>query len=128
MRHRDSHNFSIDALRTVCGARTYGRDAMGFGNPLLLGARRFAAGVDLSVRGVTLVVLSQRIVGAGPVRLEWLASAPLAREALAGAEIVDRAAIVAALRCVFGELPRASAAASLRCAMALPTSATLVAT
>ncbi|MEM5451814.1 pilus assembly protein PilM [Paraburkholderia guartelaensis] len=68
---------------------------MGFGNPLLLGARRFAAGVDLSARGVTLVVLSQRIVGAGPVRLEWLASAPLAREALAGAEIVDRAAIVA---------------------------------
>ncbi|WP_321949178.1 type IV pilus biogenesis protein PilM [Paraburkholderia sp. J10-1] len=101
---------------------------MGFGNPVLLGARRFAAGVDLGARGVTLVVLSQRIVGAGPVRLEWLASAPLAREAMAGADIVDRAAIVAALRSVFGELPRASAAASLRCAMAMPTSATLIAT
>jgi Tfp pilus assembly PilM family ATPase len=101
---------------------------MGFGNSLLLGARRYAAGVDLGARGVTLVVLSQRIVGAGPVRLEWLASAPLAREAMAGAEIGDRAAVVAALRSVFSELPRACAAASLRCAMALPTSATLVAT
>ena len=98
---------------------------MGFGNPVLLGARRFAAGVDLGARGVTLVVLSQRIVGAGPVRLEWLASAPLAREAMAGAEVVDRAAIVAALRSVFGELPRASAA--VRCAMAMPTSATHIA-
>ncbi|HEY4801782.1 MAG TPA: pilus assembly protein PilM [Paraburkholderia sp.] len=101
---------------------------MGFGNPVLLGARRFAAGVDLGARNVTLVVLSQRIVGAGPVRLEWLAGAPLAREVMAGVEIVDRAAVVEALRSVFGELPRACAAASMRCAMALPTSATLVAT
>ncbi|SDD87055.1 type IV pilus biogenesis protein PilM [Paraburkholderia lycopersici] len=101
---------------------------MGFGNPVLLGARRYAAGVDLGARGVSLVVLSQRIVGAGPVRLEWLASAPLAREAMAGAEIVDRAAVVEALRNVFSELPRACAAASLRCALALPASATLVAT
>ncbi|RAR55703.1 type IV pilus assembly PilM-like protein [Paraburkholderia unamae] len=101
---------------------------MGFGSSVLLGARRYAAGVDLGVRGLTLVVLSQRVVGAGPARLEWLASAPLAREALAGAEIVDRAAVVGALRSVFGELPRACAAASLRCAMALPASATLVAT
>ncbi|HTR09247.1 MAG TPA: pilus assembly protein PilM [Paraburkholderia sp.] len=101
---------------------------MGFGNPVLLGARRYAAGVDLGARGATLVVLSQRIVGAGPVRLEWLASAPLARGALAGAEIVDRAAFVGALHSVFGELPRACAAASLRCAMALPTSATHIAT
>lgn len=101
---------------------------MGYGNPVLLGARRYAAGVDFGARGVTLVVLSQRIAGAGPVRLEWLANAPLAREAMAGAEIVDRAAVVGALRSVFDELPRACAAASLRCAMALPTSATLVAT
>jgi Tfp pilus assembly PilM family ATPase len=101
---------------------------MGFGNPVLLGARRYAAGVDLGARGVTLVVLSRRIVGGGPVRLEWLASVPHVREAMAGADIVDRAAVVGALRGVFGELPRHCAAASLRCAMALPASATLVAT
>ncbi|WP_322106174.1 type IV pilus biogenesis protein PilM [Paraburkholderia sp. J41] len=101
---------------------------MEFASPMLLGARRYAAGLDLAARGVTLVVVSQRIVGAGPLRLEWLASAPLAREAMAAAEIVDRAAVVEALRGVFSELPRACAAASLRCAMALPTSATLVST
>ncbi|MFT0172470.1 type IV pilus biogenesis protein PilM [Paraburkholderia mimosarum] len=101
---------------------------MGFGNPVLLGTRRYAAGVDLGARHVSLAVVSQRIVGVGPVRLEWLASTPIAREAMAGLEIIDRAAVVEALRSVFGELPRASAAASMRCAMALPTSATLVAT
>jgi Tfp pilus assembly PilM family ATPase len=101
---------------------------MGFGSSVLLGARRYAAGVDLGARGITLVVLSQRIVGAGPVRLEWLASAPLAHEAMMGAEIVDRAAVVGALRDVFSELPRGCAGASLRCAMALPVSATHIAT
>lgn len=102
--------------------------AMEFSSPILLGARRYAAGLDLAARGVTLVVVSQRIIGAGPLRLEWLATAPLAREAMAAAEIVDRTAVVNALRGVFSELPRACAAASLRCAMALPTSATLVST
>ncbi|WP_322047150.1 pilus assembly protein PilM [Paraburkholderia sp. J67] len=96
-------------------------------NPLLLGARRYAAGVDVHARGVTLVVLSQRVFGGGPLRIEWLGRVPLAREALAGAEIVDRAALVAALQAAFGALPRACAEASLRCAMALPTGATLLA-
>jgi Tfp pilus assembly PilM family ATPase len=96
-------------------------------NPLLLGARRYAAGVDVHARGVTLVVLSQRIFGGGPLRIEWLGRVPLAREALAGAEIVDRAALVAALQAVFGAMPRACAEASLRCAMALPTGSTLMA-
>jgi Tfp pilus assembly PilM family ATPase len=101
---------------------------MGSGKPILLGARRFAAGVDVAPRGVTLTVLSRRLFGAGPVRIEWLASEPLAREAMAGADILDRPAVVEALRRLFGQLPRACAGASMRCAMALPTSATLVAT
>ncbi|MBN3858084.1 pilus assembly protein PilM [Paraburkholderia sp. Ac-20340] len=96
-------------------------------NPLLLGARRYAAGVDVHARGVTLVVLSQRVFGGGPLRIEWLGRVPLANEVLAGAEIVDRAALVAALQAAFGAMPRVCAEASLRCAMALPTGATLMA-
>lgn len=101
---------------------------MGLAKPMLLGARRFAAGIDVAAHGVTLVVLSRRLLGAAPVRVEWLASAPLPREAMAGAEIVGRAAVVESLRGVFGGLPRDCAGAAMRCAMALPTSATLVAT
>jgi Tfp pilus assembly PilM family ATPase len=101
---------------------------MGLVKPILLGARRFAAGIDVASRGVTLAVLSRRLFGATPVRVEWLASAPLPREAMAGVEIVDRAAVVESLRSLFGELPRECASAAMRCAMALPASATLVAT
>ncbi|MFX1673475.1 pilus assembly protein PilM [Paraburkholderia sp. A2WS-5] len=96
-------------------------------NPLLLGARRFAAGVDVGARGVTLVVLSQRVFGGGPLRIEWLGRAPLAREALSGAEIVNRQALAGALQEVFGALPSACAQATLRCSMALPAGATLLA-
>lgn len=96
-------------------------------NPLLLGARRFAAGVDVGARGVTLVVLSQRLFGGGPLRIEWLGRVPLAREALSGAEIVNRQALAGALQEVFGALPHACAQAALRCAMALPAGATLLA-
>lgn len=101
---------------------------MGLMKPVLLGARRFAAGIDVAARGVTLAVLSRRLFGSAPVRLECLASAPLPREAMAGVEIVDRAAVVEALRGVFGELPRQCVGVPMRCAMALPASATLVAT
>lgn len=97
-------------------------------NPLLLNARRHAAGVDVSARGITLVVLSEPLFGGGPLRIEWLARAPLGREVLSGAEIADRAGLAAALRELFGALPRACAQAGLRCAMALPTGATLLAT
>ncbi|HTH58728.1 MAG TPA: pilus assembly protein PilM [Paraburkholderia sp.] len=89
--------------------------------------RRFTAGVDVTAAGVTLVVLSRRARAAAPVRIEWLAHAPLPRDAMLGAEIVDRAALVAALRDVFGRLPRRCDAATLRCAMALPVGATVVA-
>jgi Tfp pilus assembly PilM family ATPase len=89
--------------------------------------RRFAAGADVTAGGVTLVVLSRRARAAAPVRIEWLAHAPLPRDAMLGAEVVDRAALVAALRDVFGQLPRGCDAATLRCAMALPTGATVAA-
>jgi Tfp pilus assembly PilM family ATPase len=89
--------------------------------------RRFAAGADVSAGGVTLVVLSRRVRAAAPVTIEWLAHAPLPGDAMLGAEIVDRAALVAALRDVFGRLPRGCDAATLRCAMALPVGATVVA-
>jgi Tfp pilus assembly PilM family ATPase len=101
---------------------------MGLVKPMLLGARRFAAGIDVTARGITLAVLSRRLFGGTPVRVEWLSSAPLPREAIAGAEIVNRTAVVESLRGLFGELPRECASAAMRCAMALPTSATLVAT
>jgi len=101
---------------------------MGLLKPMLLGARRFAAGVDVAARTVTLVVLSRRLLGTSPVRVDWLASVPVPPEATAGAAIVDRTVIVQALRDVFAQLPRDCAGASMRCAMALPTSATLVAT
>lgn len=89
--------------------------------------RRLAAGADVTADGVTLVVLSRRTRTAAPVKIEWLAHAPLPREAMLGAEIVDRAALVTALRDVFGRLPRGCDAATLRCAMALPCGATVVA-
>lgn len=101
---------------------------MGLVKPMLLGVRRFAAGIDVAPRGITLAVLSRRLFGAAPVRVEWLASTPLPRDAIAGAEIVDRPAVIESLRGLFGELPRECASAAMRCAMALPTSATLVAT
>jgi len=88
--------------------------------------RRFAAGADVSAGGVTLAVLSRGARAASPVRIEWLAHAPLPRDAMLGVQIVDRAALVAALRDVFSQLPRGCGAAMLRCAMALPASATVV--
>jgi Tfp pilus assembly PilM family ATPase len=99
---------------------------MAFGSSLLVKVRRFAAGIDLSPQAVRLVLLSQRVPVGGPVRVEYLATVPLAAGAMAGVEIVDRVAVVRALRDVFAELPRSCASGSLRCAMALPASATLM--
>jgi len=99
---------------------------MAFGSSLLVKVRRFAAGIDVSPQAVRLVVLSQRVPVGGPVRIEYLAAVPLAAGAMAGVEIVDRVAVIRALRDVFAELPRSCASSSLRCAMALPASATLM--
>ncbi|MCX4165752.1 MULTISPECIES: pilus assembly protein PilM [Paraburkholderia] len=101
---------------------------MAFRNSLLLPARRFAAGIDVGSLSLRLVVLSSRSRRDGVVRLEHVAIAPLTAGAMAGAEIVDRAAVARALRDLFSGLPSVCTAATLRCAMGLPASATLMAT
>jgi Tfp pilus assembly PilM family ATPase len=60
------------------------------------------------------------------VRIEYLATVPLAASAMAGIEIVERGAVSRALRDVFAGLPRVCANRTLRCAMALPGAATLM--
>ncbi len=100
---------------------------MVFRTSLLLAMRRFAAGIDVSPQAVRLVVLSRRLRGDGPVRLDCVASVPLRAGVMAGAEIVDRPAVALALCELFECLPTERLACSLRCAMAIPASATLTA-
>jgi Tfp pilus assembly PilM family ATPase len=88
--------------------------------------RRFAAGIDLGPQAARLVVLSQRARGGDAVRIEFVATVPLGASAMAGIEIVDRGSVSRALRDVFADLPRACINRTLRCAMALPGSATLM--
>lgn len=95
-------------------------------NSLLMAVRRFAAGIDVGPQAARLVVLSRRTRGVDAVRLEYVAAEPLAAGAMAGIEIVDRGAVSRALRNLFAGLPRACANRTLRCAMALPGSATLM--
>ncbi|HEY3598982.1 MAG TPA: pilus assembly protein PilM [Paraburkholderia sp.] len=100
---------------------------MVFRTSLVRAVRRFAAGIDISPQAVRLVVLSRRLRGDGPVRIECIASVPLRAGAMAGAEIVDRAAVAQAMCELFECLPTEHLAPSLRCAMAIPASATLTA-
>lgn len=93
---------------------------------LLMTVRRFAAGIDVGPQAARLVVLSQRARGGDAVRVEYVAAVPLAASAMAGIEIVDRSAVSRALRDLFAGLPRACINSTLRCAMALPGSATLM--
>jgi Tfp pilus assembly PilM family ATPase len=93
---------------------------------LLVTVRRFAAGIDVSSQSARLVVLSQRARSGDAVRIEYLATVPLAASAMAGIEIVDRSAVSRALRDVFAGLPRACINRTLRCSMALPGPATLM--
>jgi Tfp pilus assembly PilM family ATPase len=93
---------------------------------LLRTVRRFAAGIDVSPQAARLVVLSQRVRGRDAGRIEYIASVPLVASAMAGIEIVDRSAVSRALRDAFSGLPRACGNRTLRCAMALPGSATLM--
>jgi Tfp pilus assembly PilM family ATPase len=94
---------------------------------LQMAMRRFAAGIDVSPAAVRLVVLSRRLRGDGPVRVDCVASVPLRAGAMAGAEIVDRPAVAHALCELFDCLPTEHILYSLRCAMAVPGSATLTA-
>lgn len=95
---------------------------------LLSAARRFGAGIDLSPSEVRLVVVSRRRRGDMPVRVEWLAAAPLAAGVMSGAHLVDRAAAAAALSSLCARWPRRRAMRGMPCAMAIPGGATAVTT
>jgi Tfp pilus assembly PilM family ATPase len=99
-----------------------------FGNKMLPAARRFAAGIDVSHREVRLVVVSRhpKLRGA-PVRIEWLGAVPLAAGVMSGVHIADRTAVAAGLRSVFDQWPRRRSQRVVPCAMAVPGSATAIA-
>lgn len=92
------------------------------------GAQRFAAGIDVGSQSVRLVVLSQRARSPGALHIEYVSTVPLVAGAMAGSEIADRHAVARALREAFAGLPHACATHALRCAMALPASATMTTT
>lgn len=88
--------------------------------------RRLAAGIDITARGVTVVVLGHGWRARQPVRLEGLAWLPLAPGVVHGTELLDRTALVEALCAAFNLLPRSCKRAVMRCAMALPAALTQV--
>jgi Tfp pilus assembly PilM family ATPase len=92
------------------------------------GGQRFAAGIDIGSQAVRLVVVSQRSRARGALQLEYLSTVPLGAGAVAGAEIAEPQAVARALRDAFAGLPRACAPHALRCAMAVPASATMTTT
>jgi Tfp pilus assembly PilM family ATPase len=87
--------------------------------------RRFAAGIDVSERAVRLAVVSKRLQAIRPVCVERLEEVLLPKGAVVSGDFIDRSTISAALREAFSRLPARGALRSLRCAMALPASATL---
>ncbi len=87
--------------------------------------RRFATGIDISEEAVRLAVVSKRLQASRPVCVERLEEVRLEPGVVVGGDFIDRAAISAALREAFSRLPARGALRSLRCAMALPASATL---
>jgi Tfp pilus assembly PilM family ATPase len=97
---------------------------MALKDSLRMAMRRQAVGIDIGAQAVRIVVLSCSSRKMGPVRIECVASEPLAPGAMAGAEIVDRQAVARALSEVFGNVPQQCVSAAMRCAMAIPGSAT----
>jgi Tfp pilus assembly PilM family ATPase len=95
------------------------------GGALLNVTRRFAAGIDISERAVRLVVVSKRLQANRPVCIERLEMVPLDAGVVIGSDFVNRPAIAEALREAFSRLPARGSLKTLRCAMALPSSATL---
>ena len=92
------------------------------------GVQRFAAGIDVGTQSVRLVVVSQRARACASLQIEYARTVPLPANAMAGTEIADRHAVARALRDAFADLPHSCATQGLRCAMAVPASATLTAT
>jgi Tfp pilus assembly PilM family ATPase len=97
-----------------------------FRGSVLTVTRRFAAGIDISERAVRLAVVSKRLQANRPVCVERLEEVLLPQGAVIGGDFIDRGVISAALREAFSRLPVRGALRSLRCAMALPASATLI--
>jgi Tfp pilus assembly PilM family ATPase len=95
------------------------------GGALLNVTRRFAAGIDISERTVRLVVVSKRLQANRPVCIERLEMVPLEAGVVIGSDFVNRPAIAEALREAFSRVPARGSLKTLRCAMALPASATL---
>ncbi|WP_027212969.1 type IV pilus biogenesis protein PilM [Burkholderia sp. WSM2232] len=92
------------------------------------GMQRFAAGIDVSSQDVRLVVVSRRARASASLQIEYMRTVALPANAMAGIEIADRQALARALRDAFAELPHLCATSALRCAMAVPASATVMAT
>ncbi|MCG7404825.1 hypothetical protein [Caballeronia zhejiangensis] len=92
---------------------------------MLTVTRRYAAGIDVSEDAVRLAIVSRRLRANAAVCVEHLESVARPSGAVVGGDFVDRAPIVAALREAFGRLPESGAWRALRCAMGLPSSATL---
>ncbi|SAL73601.1 competence protein ComA [Caballeronia peredens] len=92
---------------------------------MLTVTRRYAAGVDVGEDAVRLAVVSRRLHANATVCVEHLESVALPSGAVIDGEFVDRPVIVSALREAFGRLPPSGAWRSLRCAMALPATATV---
>jgi Tfp pilus assembly PilM family ATPase len=124
-----THNRLIASARTVRRAAWKERTSMGTQTALrgsvLTVTRRFAAGIDINEEAVRLAVVSKRLQANRPVCVERLEEVRLEPGAVVGGDFIDRAAISAALREAFSRLPARGALRSLRCAMALPASATL---
>src|SRR3984957_13790386 len=124
-----AHNRFIASARTVRRAAWKERMSMGtqtlLRGSLLTVTRRFAAGIDVTEGVVRLAVVSKRLQANRPVCVERLEEVRLEPGAVVGGDFIDRAAISAALREAFSRLPARGALRSLRCAMALPASATL---
>ncbi|MBW0449718.1 pilus assembly protein PilM [bacterium M00.F.Ca.ET.228.01.1.1] len=92
------------------------------------GMQRFAAGIDVSSQDVRLVVVSRRVRASASLQIEYMRTVALPANAMAGIEIADRQALARALRDAFAGLPHLCATSALRCAMAVPASATVMAT
>ncbi|MHB9840333.1 type IV pilus biogenesis protein PilM [Paraburkholderia terrae] len=100
---------------------------MALKHSLRMAMRRQAVGIDVGAQAVRVVALSSSARKMGPVRIECVALEPLAPGAMAGAEIVDRQAVARALSEAFCHVPEQCMSAALRCAMAIPGSATFTA-
>jgi Tfp pilus assembly PilM family ATPase len=120
-----SHN--SDSAFESFGAHLEG-SVMAFRKSLLPAVNRFAAGIDVGPFAVRLVVISHRLRASGPLRIEAMAMQPLPPGAMAGIEIVNRLVVTRALREVFARVAAPVATRVVRCAMAMPGSATLTST